>query len=80
MLCMTGSENLAVLRPRYGYVVASRNAQHIAEVFDLRNLLEDRRAYLVTLQGTSKDVSGNWSFSESRPRNRLPAPRRREQT
>ena len=50
-------EGLVELRPRRGYVVASLNMTEVAEIFDIRERLEEHAAELAALRRTRKDVS-----------------------
>jgi DNA-binding GntR family transcriptional regulator len=51
------AEGIVVLHPRRGYAVASLDPAEIAEIFELRTLVEERAAYLATLQRTDADVA-----------------------
>lgn len=50
------AEGIVVLHPRRGYAVVSLDPDEIAEIFELRMLVEERAAYLATLQRTDADV------------------------
>ncbi len=50
------AEGIVVLHPRRGYAVVSLDPEEIVEIFELRMLVEERAAYLATLQRTEADV------------------------
>lgn len=51
------AEGLVILRPRRGFVVASLDISEIAEIFELRMVLEEHASVVATKHRTSKDVS-----------------------
>lgn len=51
------AEGLVILRPRRGFVVASLDISEIAEIFELRMVLEEHASVVATKNRTSKDVS-----------------------
>lgn len=50
------ADGLVVSSPRRGYSVRSLEPEEIAEIFDLRILVESRAAYFATLHRTKEDV------------------------
>lgn len=50
-------EGLAVLRPRRGYIVTDLDAEEIADLCDIRALLEERAGYLATLRRSDADIA-----------------------
>jgi len=50
-------EGLVIFRPRYGYRVASFGPDEIAEVFDMRMVLEEHAGYLATLNRTPAAIA-----------------------
>ena len=51
------AEGLVILRPRRCFVVASLDISEIAEIFELRMVLEEHASIVATKNRTSKDVS-----------------------
>lgn len=49
-------EGLVTLRPRQGFVVATLRLEDIDELFDLRSVVEDRAAYIATVNRTEEDI------------------------
>lgn len=50
------AEGYLLLRPRRGYSVASLNQDEIAEIFDLRMVIESHAAQIATLNRTPEDI------------------------
>lgn len=50
-------EGLLAFKPRRGYAVASFDVDEIEEIFDIRTILEERAAYLATLNRTKEDIA-----------------------
>lgn len=50
------AEGLVILRPRRGFVVASLDIDEIAEIFELRMVLEEHASTVATKNRTAKDV------------------------
>lgn len=51
------AEGLVILRPRRGFVVASLDISEIAEIFELRMVLEEHASIVATKNRTAKDIS-----------------------
>jgi DNA-binding GntR family transcriptional regulator len=51
------ADGLVTQRPRRGYVVASLDPEEIADIFDIRMMLEERAGYLATLKRTEQDIA-----------------------
>lgn len=51
------AEGLVILRPRRGFVVASLDISEIAEIFELRMVLEEHASIVATKNRTPKDVA-----------------------
>lgn len=51
------AEGLVILRPRRGFVVASLDIDEIAEIFELRMVLEEHASMVATKNRTAEDVT-----------------------
>lgn len=50
------AEGLVVLRPRRGYFVAALDTKEIAELFEIRSMLEKKAGYFAALNRTEQDL------------------------